>query len=454
MLGLLADLPDACPSQVGEARGARYTFEMPSESFVAHDVAIVRRNGLVLAAACAPLALGALLLLGSMAIGSAALTAFGAILTWCGFFTGLFTYVQRPLDHARRVELQADDTGLYFDGTRVAERSAITTAYLQPYDEELPTVKVMIDATSQDTSSASLEVRVRDAEQGQELLRALGQDVSRSAVSFGRVQLGESGSALSLAMLFVGIVASLGGAAFALQTFGVGMMTLPTVFAAAVAFVYFGGRSADVSVGADGVQFAQRRGSFFLPYAEIVSIDQEQCDAVIDVGKDEPFVVRFSQRHHAAAAIPELTAFIERVREGLSAYRASSSEHLAAAMLARGERSGGEWLRAIRALDCDGGDAYRTPRIPHDRLWRLVEDPSAPTTARAGAALLLRNAIDDDGRARLRIAADASASPGLRVALTAAASEQCEAELAHALDACEDAEGPARLRLARTPNES
>jgi hypothetical protein len=70
--------------------------------------------------------------------------------------------------------------------------------------------------------------------------------------------------------------------------------------------------------------------------------------------------------------------------------------------------------------------------------WRTVEDPASDRRRRAGTAVALRESLDEVGRVRLRVAAAASASPRLRVALEKVASPIDEAELAGALGVCEE----------------
>jgi hypothetical protein len=70
--------------------------------------------------------------------------------------------------------------------------------------------------------------------------------------------------------------------------------------------------------------------------------------------------------------------------------------------------------------------------MPADVLWRVAEDAFASADARAGAAMALRAALDDHGRTRLRVAADACATPELRAALEAIASD--EDDVTQALD--------------------
>jgi hypothetical protein len=64
----------------------------------------------------------------------------------------------------------------------------------------------------------------------------------------------------------------------------------------------------------------------------------------------------------------------------------------------------------------------RTAPIPRERLFRVVEDASLDPTSRAAAAVALGLELDDEGRARLRAAAEAMAAPKLRFAIEKAAS--------------------------------
>jgi len=82
---------------------------------------------------------------------------------------------------------------------------------------------------------------------------------------------------------------------------------------------------------------------------------------------------------------------------------------------------------------------YRPAQPPmrpdEEKLWAVVEDASAKPEARASAAAALR-VKGEAPVARLRATAEATASPKLRVALEAAASDD-DAVLEQALAECE-----------------
>jgi hypothetical protein len=75
----------------------------------------------------------------------------------------------------------------------------------------------------------------------------------------------------------------------------------------------------------------------------------------------------------------------------------------------------------------------RTAPLPRERLFRIVESPSASGLDRAAAAVALGKEADEETRGRLRGAAEACAAPKLRIALEAAAGSSSDAELEAAL---------------------
>jgi hypothetical protein len=91
-----------------------------------------------------------------------------------------------------------------------------------------------------------------------------------------------------------------------------------------------------------------------------------------------------------------------------------------AALLARGERSTSEWLAAVRK-QASPSEGSRNLHLAEDRLWAVLEDPSADPTARVAAAVALRT--QSGGRRapeldqRVRVAASSTAFPQIRIAL-------------------------------------
>jgi hypothetical protein len=125
-------------------------------------------------------------------------------------------------------------------------------------------------------------------------------------------------------------------------------------------------------------------------------------------------------------------ALVERLLAAREAYAsAAAGESLAA--LARQGRSAEAWVRELRASSEAAGGQYRTASLPAEALWRVALDPTEKDELRIGAGLALRPTLDGEGKERLRVAAAASASPKLRVALVAAAEEEDDEAVARVL---------------------
>jgi hypothetical protein len=125
----------------------------------------------------------------------------------------------------------------------------------------------------------------------------------------------------------------------------------------------------------------------------------------------------------------------ERIREAQVIAARGPTAGSALLVPERGPRTAVAWLAELRQLV--GHDSYRRRASPIvTELWQAVEDANQDGVTRAGAAAALSPLLDDDGRNRLRIAAEATAAPRLRAAFEAAAAAD-EKQLASALAALE-----------------
>lgn len=178
-----------------------------------------------------------------------------------------------------------------------------------------------------------------------------------------------------------------------------------------------------VTVGADGVLMAWPllRKRRFVPYSKIVALSNEPGTLLFRLvdGKRYEIMTNTSGR---AIVLEHHAALVERIEDALAAYRARTEEPPLAA-LERGGRSALGWVKDLRALAETSGAGYRAASLPNDELWSVALDPAASEELRIGAGLALRPWLDEAGRVRLRAAAEASASPRIRVVLEAAADE-------------------------------
>lgn len=170
-----------------------------------------------------------------------------------------------------------------------------------------------------------------------------------------------------------------------------------------------------IAIAADGIVFDDRWKRRFVAFDEIRYFELGK-DAIhlYLVSNDYVGIPRVMTKGGMEAAFAYLGAGWEARRTGNAAPHAMHA-------VEPGKREPALWLRDLKRLRDAGEDAatnaYRANPLRAEDLWSVVEAPEASAAARAGAALLLRPSLDEEGRTRLRIASQAVASPKLRVAL-------------------------------------
>ncbi len=164
---------------------------------------------------------------------------------------------------------------------------------------------------------------------------------------------------------------------------------------------------AELVLGADGVAWQQGGCSRFAAYGVITAVAPE--------GRDVALTLRGGRRVRLSGtrADPVLqSTVVARIRAGMTAAAGEIPPTLA--LLDRQGRTLPVWREALRALGAGG--VYRAMALSVDDLGRAMTDPRVPAERRIGAALAL-SAADPEARTRIRVAAEASASDTVRVAL-------------------------------------
>lgn len=171
-----------------------------------------------------------------------------------------------------------------------------------------------------------------------------------------------------------------------------------------------------VAIGEDGVllRWAGRRR--FVPFGMLRAARATPLGLELELIDDRSIEIRLGHRPDVDASRRE--AMLERIEEGMALHRALAPAD-DEALLARGERPLDQWIQEMRLLGAGDAFGYRTSAIPRERLWAVLENPSADPSARQGAALALRERLDDEERDRLGAVAQKVASPRLRVAIDA-----------------------------------
>lgn len=198
----------------------------------------------------------------------------------------------------------------------------------------------------------------------------------------------------------------------------------------------------NVEIGHDGVLFSWLEKRRFVPYRRMREVRVTPHGVALELDDMRVVEIRLTQKPDADLARSAEVA--RRVRAAMErhAQHARAEEE---SFLARGSRSLDDWLRDMRALGTGEAGAYRTISIPRERLWAILENPSADPSAREGAALALHAALDDDERARLAAIGVRSAAPRLRVALETLAETQDEKRVRVAVEQAEEVDDAAPL---------
>lgn len=140
---------------------------------------------------------------------------------------------------------------------------------------------------------------------------------------------------------------------------------------------------------------------------------------LVDQKKQGPF-----QEGLQAEVDARAEALAERIREVL-VVRNAAPRPMDRSALARDDRPVDEWVTRLRTLR-DGKTTFRDAGPPTvDALLSIVEDVSSPAVERAAAAIALSKA-PAEVKHRIRIAAESSAEPRLRVALEQAIDDRLE----------------------------
>ena len=321
----------------------------------------------------------------------------------------------------RQVRVSANE--LSSDGVTVP-RAKIASGRYQP---RVPRSTVQLFDRQ---SRIVFEAEVATEEQGIALLRALGLDASQKRAEFRTVSpLLES---QARAALFLGVTAALAAVVMRLITPEAGHMfpfvVLPLLAVAAI--------PRKLVVGRDGLLVRWMGTRRFIPMSEIVTATAQGETSIrleLAGGKEETLFLH-SPKRRGGIFTQYRDAVLARIREAHASHEAKPAADLTA-LVAQGGRTKDEWKKSLVSIEESAPD-YRKAAIRPEDLWRVVEDPRAEPDARAGAAVLLRKGLDEAGKARVRVAAAATASPQLRVALEATLDESDSDEAL--LDALDD----------------
>jgi hypothetical protein len=409
------------------------------ESFRSDQAVILRRNRVVLAfPAMAVLAgLVVLVLEWAHAIGG---PGFGQLLTLGGLLGFLGVWRWNPARQETRVSLEADARGVHADHVPLLSRDAIREGYVQPNPDGPPTVKLRTRRRGR-----GFEIRVENAEEAHALLRALHLGEEHARATFWA----PSPLLVSLPTQILSAIAWM-----VLTSAAMTMVGPSAAGAMMLVYMVLYVLPKRVVAGVDGVRIGWLGPGKFIPYSMIRHASLEDAGVVITLRSGARVRLPFKRPLRGIELLLTLfhgqnTAIVERIEQGLQAHARSVADRDAGGLLARGGRTARDWLRALHTLGAGDAADYRAATMPADLLWRIAENAAAPPHERAAAAVALEETLDDQGRARLRALAEATAAPKVRVALEAVAAKTDEEKLARALEECEEEEAARRLESAQ-----
>ncbi|MBL9021195.1 MAG: hypothetical protein JNL21_03300 [Myxococcales bacterium] len=201
-----------------------------------------------------------------------------------------------------------------------------------------------------------------------------------------------------------------------------------------------------VRVGSDGLWIGRMGRRELIPIGEIEGVDWVHGPANRIRAELPGLVVR--RRGKKPIELPMLGLAVIHRDELYAAIEAAM-----AAAAVRRSRALAPLDRAGRALDRWRQDlsgmlrgGFRDGALTREELAEVLDDPNAKLEHRVGAALALRGVEDGAARDRIRIAAEQSASPRLRLALSLAAEGDDDLAELEQLLATEQDTPPARGR--------
>ena len=353
-------------------------------------------------------------------------------------------FARGRLDEARG-EVTADGRGVFVGGALALARQDVAYGFVEAAPDGAR-VK-LADATH----GLRLEVRVKDAAEGRALLNALGLDVAQRVAPFfaaspvGGVRGFVVASAVAAGLWYV--LANWFPTYYWRSVLLDDIVTLARVVSPVLLLLAWAVLSAvptRVTVGADGLDVRWLRRRRFVPYRSILRVVPAFGQLRVVLAEGATLRLRGQRRSFTPRTRPEHRAMVDRLGAAIEEHVAASRLQEAVAQLPEPKGDGAGWLRELDAVPV-GAAGYRQAVVDDEVLWRVVEDASLDEKTRAGAAVVLRKLLGDEGRARLRVVAEATASPRLRVALEAASGTE-DAAIEQSLDELATGDGAAAQR--------
>lgn len=343
--------------------------------------------------------------------------------------------------------VRASRDGLDVEGLKFVPIDAIERAFYAPRLGSRGRVIVIAKGRPR----IAIEVLTRD--EALRLLAALGFGVDRKQLTFTAESVVLRHGYRVLSMIFLATITGIfGEVTLPLFDFRASLLVNAAMFVTVAAFFAWLLRPS-VVVGSDGI--AVRQAAIgprkFIAYDEIVRArhmlttrrNHDEFDHALVIERKGEVDVRV-QWKRGERNEDDAAGVAERIAEAMAARQSKEIPVTVESMLERGDRSVGEWIDALRRIHATEEVHYRVAPVDRESLFSAVEDATKKPQTRVAAAIALSERLDDAGRARLRVTADAVAEPKLRVALEQiadGAGADALAKIVDDLDAAKTSEG-------------
>jgi hypothetical protein len=194
----------------------------------------------------------------------------------------------------------------------------------------------------------------------------------------------------------------------------------------------------DLLIGADGILRTRFR-SRFVRFTQVRQVIRKGAYVGLRLINGRSIVLSVDSSASAEAAeiisgeaVADLIDL--RVREGIERSAAAAKILRQDFSVARGANELRSWLSQLRVAHRGATEAYRSAPPPDVDLDALFDDGSLDAETRSGAAIALRARGGETVAHRLRVAAAATASPELRVALEKIADGAPDDEIARSIE--------------------
>jgi hypothetical protein len=347
------------------------------------------------------------------------------------------------------VLLQADETGLRAAGRWVARAVEIDgTLLLRPTSRDQP-FRVVLEHTG----GRRTEVQMASLVHARALVDALGRAGRRATFVLRAAPTAASRAA------FAGLVGAASLSTWLVLPVSGAMPTLLVVapMAAFAVLVCTGAAfsafqpSLRLTLGDDGLSVDTGTRQRFVSFAEVAGARalvrgrEARVDVMLRSGEVLAAVVERdagSSADAAGDAESRATAIARSIADAAARWRCGPMAPVLPGLGRRG-RAAASWLASLARVGSGADADHRRAAVPPESLWRILEDGASAPDARAGAAAALAASLDEPGRARLRLAATATADLRLASVFEAAAGGD-EAEVAGALGRIDDEKQEAR----------